>query len=71
MGGNIGGAGFVLLPLGGVGLTAYPRSPSSQQSCTHYTLGGPPHPVMVTIGDNRDHIRVLLYSDYTRVGGAS
>ena len=25
----------------------------------------PPHPVIVTIGDNRDYIRVLLYSYYT------
>ena len=28
-----------------------------------------PHPVIVTIGDNRDYIRVLLYSYYCRVGG--
>ena len=32
-----------------------------------------PHPVIVTIGDNRDYIRVLLYSyyiyHYYRVGG--
>ena len=26
-----------------------------------------PHPVIVTIGDNRDHIRVLLYSYYTTI----
>ena len=25
-------------------------------------LGGPPHPVIVTIRDNKDYIRVLLYS---------
>ena len=28
-----------------------------------------PHPVIVTIGDNRDHIRVLLYSCYTTITG--
>ena len=32
-------------------------------------LGGPPHPVIVTIGDNRDSIRVLLYSYYTTITG--
>ena len=35
-------------------------------------LGGPPHPVIMTIRDTRDYFRVLLYSygshDY-RVGG--
>ena len=34
-----------------------------------YTLGGPPPPVIVTIGDNRDYIRVLLYSYYTTIIG--
>ena len=28
-----------------------------------------PHPVIVTIGDNRDYIRVLLYSHYTTIAG--
>ena len=28
-----------------------------------------PHPVIVTIGDNRDYIRVLLYSCYTTITG--
>ena len=28
-----------------------------------------PHPVIVTIMDNRDYIRVLLYSDYTTITG--
>ena len=28
-----------------------------------------PHPVIVTIRDNRDHIRVLLYSYYTTITG--
>ena len=32
------------------------------------TLGGPP-PVIVTIGDNRDDIKVLLYSNYTIITG--
>ena len=32
-------------------------------------LGGTPHPVIVTIGDNRDYIRVLLYSYYTTISG--
>ena len=27
------------------------------------------HPVIVTIGDTRDHIRVLLYSYYTAITG--
>ena len=30
-------------------------------------LGGPPHPVIVTIRDNKDSIRVLLYSAYTTI----
>ena len=32
-------------------------------------LGGPPHPVIVTIRDNKDYIRVLLYSYYTTITG--
>ena len=28
-----------------------------------------PHPVMVTIMDNKDYIRVLLYSYYTTITG--
>ena len=34
-------------------------------------LGGPPHPVIVTIGDGRYYIRVLLFLlyHYCRVGG--
>ena len=28
-----------------------------------------PHPVVVTIRDNKDHIRVLLYSYYTTITG--
>ena len=28
-----------------------------------------PHPVIVTLRDNRDHIRVLLYSYYTTITG--
>ena len=33
------------------------------------SLGGPPLPVIVTIGDNRDYIRVLSYSYYTTITG--
>ena len=32
-------------------------------------LGGTPHPVIVTIRDNRDYMRVLLYSYYTTSTG--
>ena len=28
-----------------------------------------PHPVIVTIRDNKDYIRVLLYSSYTTITG--
>ena len=28
-----------------------------------------PHPVIVTLGDNRDYIRVLLYAYYTTITG--
>ena len=28
-----------------------------------------PHPVIVTIKDNEDYIRVLLYSNYTTITG--
>ena len=34
-----------------------------------YILGGPLNPGIVTIGDNRDDIRVLLYSYYTTITG--
>ena len=34
-----------------------------------YGLGGPPHPVIVAIRDNKDYVRVLLYSDYTTIAG--
>ena len=34
-----------------------------------YMLGGPPHPVIVTIMDNKDYSRVLLYSCYTTITG--
>ena len=37
----------------------------SSQTCLRWT----PHPVIVTIGDNRDYIRVLLYSYYTTITG--
>ena len=32
-------------------------------------LGGPPHPVIVTIRDNKDYIRVFLYSYYMTITG--
>ena len=32
-------------------------------------LGGPPHPVIVTIRDTSNYIRVLLYSYYTTITG--
>ena len=28
-----------------------------------------PHPVIVTIRDNRKYVRVLLYADYTTITG--
>ena len=34
-----------------------------------YGLGGPPTPVTMTIIDNKDSIRVLLYSYYTTITG--
>ena len=34
-----------------------------------YKLGGPPHPVIVTIRDNKDYMKVLLYSSYTTITG--
>ena len=37
--------------------------------CIGYVLGGPPHPVIVTIGEDRDYIRVLLCSYYTTITG--
>ena len=33
------------------------------------TLSGPPHPVLVTIPDNKDYSRVLLYPHYTTITG--
>ena len=32
-------------------------------------IGGPPHPVIVTIRDKRDYIKVLLYSYCTTITG--
>ena len=32
-------------------------------------LGGPLHPVIVTVRDNKDHIRVLLNSYYSTITG--
>ena len=32
-------------------------------------LGGTPHPVIVTLEDDRDKIRALLYSYYTTITG--
>ena len=32
-------------------------------------LGGTPHPVIVNIRDNKDYMRVLLYSFYTTITG--
>ena len=32
-------------------------------------LGGPPNPVIVTIRDNRDYIKILLDSYYTTITG--
>ena len=37
----------------------------SHSGCFRWT----PHPVIVTIGDNRDYIRVLVYSYYTTITG--
>ena len=36
---------------------------------TVVSLGWTPHPVIVTIRDNRDYVRVLLYSYYTTITG--
>ena len=38
-----------------------------ENPCNH--LGGPPHPVIVAIRDNKDDIKVLLYSYYTTITG--
>ena len=38
-------------------------------ACETDSLGGTPHPVIVTIRDNKDYIRVLLYSSYTTITG--
>ena len=34
-----------------------------------YRLGGPPNPVLVTIRDNNDYVKVLLDSCYTTITG--
>ena len=34
-----------------------------------YKLGGPPHPVIVTIRDKKEYVRILLYSYYTTITG--
>ena len=36
---------------------------------SRYGLGGPPHPVIVTIGDGNNHMKDLLLCHYYRVGG--
>ena len=45
------------------------RSGGDHHEDHRLTLGGPPHPVIVTIRDDRDYIRVLLYSCYTTITG--
>ena len=47
-----------------------PHTPwSAGRTSYTYNLGGPPHPVIVTIRDNGDYIRVLIYSCYTTITG--
>ena len=46
--------------------TAQKRSPWIQGGCLRWT----PHPVIVTIRDNRNHIILLLYSYYTTITGS-
>ena len=36
---------------------------------SHTSFRWTPHPVIVTIRDNRDYIRVLTYSHYTTITG--
>ena len=44
------------------------RATASRQDC-QLSLRRTPHPVIVTIWDNKDHISVLLYSSYTTITG--
>ena len=44
------------------------RATASRQDC-QLSLRRTPHPVIVTIRDNKDHISVLLYSSYTTITG--
>ena len=48
------------------------QNSNSPKRCSHHHWGyvrWTPHPVIVTIRDNRDYIRVLLYSYYTTMTG--
>ena len=50
-----------------------PATPLARSRSLLYSCGGffrwTPHPVIVTIRDNRDYIRVLLYSYYATITG--
>ena len=45
------------------------QRPSEQDCSFVISFRRTPHPVTVTIKDNRDHIRVLVYSYYTTITG--
>ena len=61
----------------GLGSRVVPNSFPNQDSISinyvRYVFGGPPHPVIVTIRDNKDYVRVLflifLLYHYYRVRG--
>ena len=60
------GLGALLLGGGGPWV---PNSPEKKKEKRDSYIRWTPHPVIVTIGDSRDHIRVLLYSYYTTIAG--
>ena len=50
-----------------VGYILVPQGPDVPNTMGYFRWT--PHPVIVTIRDNRDYIRVLLYSSYTTITG--
>ena len=57
-------------PLGGVeSQPACSRDPGNLERLSREYIRWTPHPVIVTVRDNRDYIRVLLYFYYTTITG--
>ena len=60
---------FIITLLRGGGLVIRGLGYLADAELSVSMVGGPPHPVIVTIKDNKEYIRVLLDSYYTTITG--